>query len=308
MLCYICKFSDVTSESKGLIETVSCPRCGRYSVDRKNVSALQNSPDLSTIKHIISGYLRYCFEHDLNQPILSRESIFSNIIENSLTPKDNEIQKKVLRLLEFLQAKTVFLGNDISVDFERDFSLTFSLHPAEFKFILQHLSTEGLINIKAEDQASARLVLTVKGFRFITKTRPTKKQIFVAMAFKDEMFELIKTIKQNVETATGYTLALVTDHEFNRNIDDRIIAEINRSHAIIADFSHNNPGVYFEAGYALGQGKEVIFTCQKGQTPGGDTLISQVHFDINHRNHILWDSAQDLETKLINRINATIYR
>ena len=40
--------------------------------------------------------------------------------------------------------------------------------------------------------------------------------------------------------------------EHNRKIDDEIIAEIRRSRYLVADFTGNRAGVYFEAGFALG--------------------------------------------------------
>ena len=46
-----------------------------------------------------------------------------------------------------------------------------------------------------------------------------------------------------------------------------------------------NQGAYWEAGYAEGLRKPVIYTCKKSvfETEG-------THFDTNHRVHVLWDA------------------
>lgn len=58
-------------------------------------------------------------------------------------------------------------------------------------------------------------------------------------------------------------------------------------------------GVYYEAGLAQGLGIPVIWTCHQD-------CIAHVHFDTRQYNHIVWISPDDLKTKLINRIGATI--
>ena len=56
-------------------------------------------------------------------------------------------------------------------------------------------------------------------------------------------------------------------------------------------------GVYFEAGFALGLSIPVIWTCR-------EDMIKHVHFDTRQFNHIVWTDADDLFTKLKNRIGA----
>ena len=56
---------------------------------------------------------------------------------------------------------------------------------------------------------------------------------------------------------------------------------------------------YFEAGFAKGLGRQVIFTCRKDH-------MDKVHFDTNHYSHITWETPEDLRQKHANRIRATI--
>lgn len=125
------------------------------------------------------------------------------------------------------------------------------------------------------------------------------KRVFVAMWFNPSMSDFYdKGIKPAIEAA-GYIPVRIDSQEFNGKICDEIIAEIKRSKFLISDFSGQRNGVYFEAGYAMGQGKEVIFAVKKGE-------VNDLHFDTRQYNHIVYDSPKDLYEKLYNRIRATI--
>ncbi len=65
----------------------------------------------------------------------------------------------------------------------------------------------------------------------------------------------------------------------------------------VAHFTGNRGGVYFEAGFALGLGIPVIWTCHKDR-------ISDLHFDTRQYNHIDWKDVIDLRERLYNRIMA----
>jgi len=86
--------------------------------------------------------------------------------------------------------------------------------------------------------------------------------------------------------------------EHNEPIIDRIIAMIRQAPFVIADITENNDGVYFEAGYAKGLGKPVMYCCPNtGVRP---------HFDISGFNQVRYDDEEQLRVKLRDRIIATV--
>ena len=85
--------------------------------------------------------------------------------------------------------------------------------------------------------------------------------------------------------------------EHDGRIDDQIIAEIRRSAFVIADFTGHRGGVYYEAGFAHGLGRRVIFTCRADD-------MDKLHFDVRQYNTIVWDSSDQLSKLLQNRILA----
>ncbi|MFZ4580841.1 MAG: hypothetical protein ACOYOB_20860, partial [Myxococcota bacterium] len=59
------------------------------------------------------------------------------------------------------------------------------------------------------------------------------------------------------------------------------------------------PGVYYEAGFAQGLGKPVIWTVR-------EDCLRDVHFDTRQFNHICWTDPLDLRHKLMLRIQNTV--
>jgi hypothetical protein len=71
---------------------------------------------------------------------------------------------------------------------------------------------------------------------------------------------------------TGYDLRTVTQRA--GHIDAIIEDEIRRCRFLLADLSDDNAGAYWEAGFAEGLGKPVIYVCREGK---------ETHFDTDHR-------------------------
>ena len=130
------------------------------------------------------------------------------------------------------------------------------------------------------------------------------QQGFVAMWFHDSMTEAYEYgIKPALEEA-GYEPRRIDRKEFIGKVDDEIMAEIRRSRFVVADFTTSEKdgargGVYFEAGFGHGLGIDVIYTCRKDR-------MEAVHFDTNHFNYLLWETPEDLRSKLQQRIEAVL--
>ncbi len=130
--------------------------------------------------------------------------------------------------------------------------------------------------------------------------------VFVAMWFggkqpedRRRMSELYEqAIKPAVESA-GYRVDRVDYTEHNEDIVDKILGMIRLAPFVIAEFTGQNRGVYYEAGFARGLGRTVIHCCPADQ-------IKSSHFDTMQLNHVLWSTPEELKEKLRNRILGTI--
>ena len=94
----------------------------------------------------------------------------------------------------------------------------------------------------------------------------------------------------------GYDALRIDQSEFNEKIDDRIIADIRHSGLLVADVTGHRGDVYFEAGFALGLGMQVIWTCRKD-------ALKEARFDTRQYPHIVWKTAEQLRQKLFDRID-----
>ena len=79
-------------------------------------------------------------------------------------------------------------------------------------------------------------------------------------------------------------------------IDNIMRTQIRDSAFVIADLTHDNPGAYWEAGYAEGLGKPVIYICEKSKFDNEST-----HFDTNHCTTVPWskDDPEGFRKELI---------
>lgn len=88
--------------------------------------------------------------------------------------------------------------------------------------------------------------------------------------------------------------------EHNGQIVPEMLYQIRQAKFVVADLTHKNNGAYYEAGYALGNGKPVIQLCRSDEFNGSG------HFDVKQICTILWNSESEIKDKLVDRIRATI--
>ena len=101
------------------------------------------------------------------------------------------------------------------------------------------------------------------------------------MSFSPKMLSIRNALKSSC-IQTGFIPILIDEvhADADKTINDEIIASIKKSKFCISDFTEQKDGVYFEAGFALGRGLKVIYTCQKAD-------FKDSHFDTNHFPHII---------------------
>jgi len=133
-------------------------------------------------------------------------------------------------------------------------------------------------------------VLTFEGweaYERLQQGRTESRNVFMAMPFGyPEVTNMVDTVFRPAVAATGFRLRRLDDDAPAGLIDHRMRVEIRGCRFLIADLTHGNHGAYWEAGYAEGLGKPVIYTCSK---PHFDE--HKTHFDTNHCTTVIWDPA-----------------
>jgi len=193
----------------------------------------------------------------------------------------------------------------VQLDFNTDYPLVLAHDRDEFVYFAETLEKQGLVEARSAGDFSLvanGVRLTPAGWQRVSELERSQRdsdQAFVAMWFDNSLDEVWERGFKPALKATEYHPYRVDRDEHNDKIDDRIVAEIRRSGLLVADFTGHRGGVYFEAGFAMGLGIPVIWTCRKSD-------IDDAHFDTRQYNHITWNDSAELESKLIQRIAATI--
>ena len=272
----------------------------------------QNSEFVEKNKYILQGLIlneKFPPEfYKVDAPILDNQKLETMINEAIIprTPKE-----RIDNLLIYLYSLQEFEGSIIKFpNNESKNELAKRLYYRNYNemvFYLFTLLNEGYIKgIDASSKDGADIIsiqLTYYGLAKVIELNESgenSERCFVAMSFSEEVKSIRESIKKAI-TETGYKPILIDEIHFDSDvtINDALIAEIKKSKFVVADFTQHKHGVYFEAGFALGLKKPVLYLCQKDD-------FDKSHFDTNHYPHIIYSSLNELVEKLKIKIEAWI--
>ncbi len=281
------------------IKKIKCPNCGIYSISDRMYKVFLNpnslkDDELESNKHLISGFIREMNELGIPLETITSVVDYEQFYNNSfipITPLD-----KADKILKHIFRKTTFFGEEI--DLTQQYAIAYARNSAEFLNLINLLYEMQYISSKN----SKGYFLTASGYKKIEELESrnkASKQAFVAMWFDDELKDIYdKYIYKAIDEAKFKPVRIDGKEHINK-ICDEIIAEIRKSRFIVADFTGQRGGVYYEAGFAQGLGIPVIWTCR-------EDYAEKLHFDIRQYNCIIWETGDDLYKKLKDRIEAVI--
>jgi nucleoside 2-deoxyribosyltransferase len=309
--CFFCGYNSKTSPlpSRSFSTIYFCEYCGEYILDSQGFEIFSKDENKFKMACVLNerrlkgfGGIALDDETKKEDLVCGCPRISVNELLAQFPQTAGEFLNRILLNLSRLAPRPF---SEIPLNFKRPDNLyLFTKYTGECKTILKELSEQGLIRDGNSTMQELRKILTSRSWEIIENLQHSaidSKQAFVAMWFDSTMKDFYeKGIKPAVEE-TGYVPIRIDLQDFNEKICDEIIAEIKRSKFLIADFSGLRSGVFFEAGFAKGLGREVIFTVRDEDVEG-----LKEHFDTRQYNHIVYDSPEDLRKKLYNRIGATI--
>lgn len=281
-----------------------CPNCGEYRISGEARADLPYyfENKLKNTKHLIAGYLRESNELKLKPEIITNENIYS-ILASGLIPRT--LGEKLNKLLSYIYLRSGSILMPIEIQMNCP-AIAYAVTEDELAQMIMALQESLLIKGFPSARTMGKPVnlnLTIKGIEkaeSLLTTQVASTQCFVAMWFSEEMHKIYENYISKAISDAGYKALIISQKEHNDKICDEIIAEIRKSRFIVADFTAHRGGVYFEAGFAYGLGTPVIWTCRKDH-------LDQAHFDVNHYNFVVWETGDELYSKLLNRIKATIF-
>ncbi len=227
-------------------------------------------------------------------PII-REDMLQQISARSLP---TVVERANRLLLEALRGHNK-LGGTFNINEPRLVAATYSQDISEVLFLNNLLTEMGWVDKATMDGICKVLPSGYIAADELTRKTSRSNKGFVAMSFEKELEPAYDEGFQIGILKAGYDPVRVDKEEHTNRIDDEIIAHIRTASFIVADFTGHRGGVYFEAGFALGQDLPVIWTCRKDD-------MKDLHFDIRQYNTIDWENHEELASRLQHRIEATV--
>lgn len=145
----------------------------------------------------------------------------------------------------------------------------------------------------------------------LQKNQTNNKKIFIAMSFNPALEKTYNAIDLAIIQAKCEVVSM--KHRIhNKQIVPEMLRLIKESKMLVMDISEPNFGAYYEAGYAQGLDKEVIFTCKSSVMKKDKFLCddkkgveceflkkySKPHFDIAQKQILVWEDETDLTNQL----------
>lgn len=135
-------------------------------------------------------------------------------------------------------------------------------------------------------------------FEEIVARVPRADQVFVVIAIGDpELDSAFHTVVQPTIESFGLRVVRVDQPHDSEPITNEILRYIDSSPIVYCDLTNERPNVYFETGYALALNRNIILARREG---------AKVHFDLDQRKAIIYDTPLDLREKLIDRFEAIL--
>mgnify|MGYP003386981390 CR=1 FL=1 len=300
-----------------------------YSIDQEFIEAggLADIEALPTQQKTILGFLFLnaseqfgikpvlCYENQKNRYTDSKLKAFS--VEDVKDFSVDHIAKP-MNLMAKLKKKTIGHGmfQQVSLDYSDRYRMLIA-DDDELSALCSYLKDNDLINfgeymgfLPYRDDS---IVLTVAGHQVLNeKMGKLSNKVFVAMQFdwakngdalvgEPQRVAFLEAV-QKACSEEGYIASTVSDGHTNF-ITDQIINEIRAARFVIVDFTFNNRGAYFEAGFARALGKEVIHLVNASHI-SGISDYQRLHFDIEHINYISWTTPEEVQSKVLNRIKS----
>lgn len=318
--CPIC-FAPVgeAQPSSGHVAFVECGRCGTFQITSSSAAAWKAAEPSARQIANAGGWLR------------ERQGfrVQAQDVDSLLAVRAPEVAERADAVLREMSRRAGDAFGAVNVNFchrpEQSgrgghdaetldwLGVSWSASPAELRFlVLKYLHEHKRYLAIDYRQPSGQRTgdyyasVTPAGYERLAELKRVNEESdagFCAMWFGDAVRAVWLEGIEPAILGAGYRPVRIDRVEHNNKIDDEIIAAIRRARFLVADLTGHRGGVYFEAGFAMGLGLPVVWTCAEAE-------LAAVHFDNRQYNFVLWqpDAIADFRSRLANRIEATLGR
>lgn len=141
-----------------------------------------------------------------------------------------------------------------------------------------------------EDAVSDGAVAPSEVLRELRESLRRKNELFVVMAFRKETDGFWERVVVPAAENLSLKPVRIDRQETEVAISEEILSSIRRALLVLCDLTFERPNCYFEAGYAKGCFRRVLFTARCDHDPRARTGGQfKVHFDLDQLKITWWD-------------------
>lgn len=296
--CRICSLDSAFVEQQPDRVKIQCRNCGQFILTGTAESTVQSAIAETPRLAAVIAHAMQRMQRSTKWPVVGSGTIERLKKEGTLPAPAEQAENFILWLGEAQDHPGIPL------------EIEFALAPARIgavdadgvRFILDAMEADGLVHART-DSGGASISLSFEGwegFDVLTRKASRGPRAFMAMAYgNSELDEIYRLHFKPAVAATGFDLFRLDEAAPAGLIDALLRVEIRRSSFLVADLSDGNRGAYWEAGFAEGLGKPVIYTCEKSVFEDVGT-----HFDTSHMLTVSWDT--DAPEEAAKKLKATV--
>jgi predicted RNA-binding Zn-ribbon protein involved in translation (DUF1610 family) len=258
---------------------VICPRCGKFYILRRALDDFERSLSDPKFQALASHAICKLYV-STKQPVGPLDNEFFEALSKRTLPTPLEATDNlIIWLAEQSDGRP---GRLVRVNYEDAAALPATLgviNGSEIRWLVQSLESRGLVRVQQDTSITSLTAQGWQRFEELRRAHISSNFAFFARKFKNsELDRVFNNCLYQAVKDTGYELRTATQRA--GLVDAVIEDEIRRCRFLIADLSDSNAGAYWEAGFAEGLGKPVIYICKEG---------CEVHFDTDHRHTVRWN-------------------
>lgn len=305
--CPICDLLLEEKGSSGDKYQYRCQRCGTFQLVGTAKAMLgYEFSGADDLKRAVLSHAVRKMQASMEWPLLNSHSYKQILQQNGLPKPVEQAQNLLLWLGKAAEAS----DSIVTESCEALQAIIGGRRPESVYYVANYLANQGSITYDRTDNTKStpplQFQMKFEGWgRYdqLMHESAESRIAFMAMKFGDpELDAIVENVFRPAVADAGFELRILTDVPKAGLIDDRLRVEIRRSRFLIADITHQNPGAYWEAGFAEGLGKPVIYTCKREAFAAGAS-----HFDTNHHLTVMWhEDAKQVTEDLKATVRATL--
>jgi hypothetical protein len=295
---------------------IDCDICGEFGLEREAYddfldpdqpgSRGMNSLVRARLSHRVRTSARLASGHRAN---VDSEGLQRFLADGAPGPTPIEQARNIIRLIGDHVSTTGQPLNDMPLSFYAEIGAP---NPGEAAHILLQLHSQGQVTGTpfAPANGMPRVMfanLSLAGWaRHEAERRGNSagNYGFIALPFGEPALDqLLAEVMKPAVASLGFSLVDMRDTKEAGIIDNLMRMRIRDAAFVLADLTHANNGAYWEAGFAEGLGKPVIYLCEVSKFDATKT-----HFDTNHCTTVMWDATKpaDFAVELVATIRNSL--